>query len=29
MFGSNLLEKLIQMQEQLLNTTTPQSLATA
>ena len=28
-FGSNLLEKLIQMQAQLINTTSPQSIATA
>jgi hypothetical protein len=28
-FGSNLLQKLIQMQAQLINTTTPQSIATA
>jgi len=28
-FGNNLLEQLIQMQAQLLNITTPQSIATA
>jgi hypothetical protein len=28
-FGSNLLQQLIQMQAQLINTTAPQSIATA